>query len=206
MKDLFKGCWTVPNLLSLIRIVLIPVFGVLFYNGEYVWAFVVLFLSGLSDTLDGKIARRFNQVSALGKILDPIADKLTQITLAIVLFLEFRKPESGEAMNIFAWVFLFFLAKELLMLLGGAFMLSKGLRPAAAEIYGKIATVVFYFVMAAIIAFAPSFGAFTNLGLAPMPEWLIMVLVVVSAVSTLVAFCSYLPGFFSELKNAKKDK
>ena len=76
MKELFKGCWTVPNLLSVIRILLIPVFAVLFYDGEYLWAVFVLFLSGLSDFLDGKIARRFNQVSALGKVLDPVADKL----------------------------------------------------------------------------------------------------------------------------------
>ncbi len=206
MKDLFKGCWTVPNLLSLIRIALIPVFGVLFYNGEYLWAVFVLFLSGISDTLDGRIARRFNQISALGKILDPVADKLTQITIAIVLFLEFRKPESGKAMNIFAWVFLFFLVKELLMILGGLFMLCKGLRPGAAEIYGKIATLVFYAVMTLIIAFGPSFGAFTNLDVPPMPEWLIMILVVISAIATLVAFCSYIPGFFKQLKEAKKDE
>lgn len=206
MKDLFKGSLTVPNLLSVIRIALIPVFGVLFYNGEYMWAVFVLFLSGLSDTLDGKIARRFNQISALGKILDPIADKLTQITIAVMLFLEFRKPESGHAMNVFAWVFLFFLLKELLMLLGGSYMLARGLRPDAAGVYGKIATVAFYGVMLLIIAFGPSFGAFTSIGVAPMPEWLIMALVVISALSTLVAFCSYLPGFFSAIKadNAKK--
>ena len=58
MKDLFKGCWTIPNLLSLIRILLIPVFAVLFYNDEKIWAVVVLALSGLSDTFDGQIARR----------------------------------------------------------------------------------------------------------------------------------------------------
>lgn len=204
MKDLFKGSLTIPNLLSTIRIALIPVFAVLFYNGEYLWAVFILFLSGLSDTLDGKIARRFNQISALGKILDPVADKLTQITIAIMLFLEFRKPESGEAMNIFAWVFLFFLFKELIMILGAGYMLLRGLRPGAAEIYGKIATVVFYGVMLLIIAFGPSFGAFTNLGVNPMPDWLIMVLVVISAISTLAAFISYLPGFFSEIKAANK--
>ena len=91
LKSLFEGCWTIPNLLSLIRILLIPVFGVLFYQGEIAWAVVVLVLSGLTDFFDGKIARRFNQISALGKILDPIADKLTQITIAVVIFLEFQK-------------------------------------------------------------------------------------------------------------------
>ena len=86
MKGLFKGCLTVPNLLSLIRILLIPVFALLFYQGQVLWAVFVLFLSGLSDFFDGKIARRFNQISALGKILDPVADKLTQITIACNIF------------------------------------------------------------------------------------------------------------------------
>ena len=197
MKGLFKGCWTVPNLLSVIRIALIPVFAVLFYNGQYLWAVFVLFLSGLSDFLDGKIARRFNQISALGKILDPVADKLTQITIAVMLFLEFRKS-SSSALQAFSWVFLFFLVKEGLMVLGGAFMLAKGLRPSAAEIYGKVATFAFYGVMLLIIAFAPDFGALN--GLWTMPEWFIMVLVVLSALLTLAALLSYLPGFFKQVK------
>nr|MCR5782281.1 CDP-alcohol phosphatidyltransferase family protein [Clostridia bacterium] len=86
---LFENWKTVPNLLSFIRILLIPVFAVLFYNDHIVWAVVVLAVSGLSDMFDGKIARRFNQVSNLGKILDPIADKLTVATIAVVLFLKF---------------------------------------------------------------------------------------------------------------------
>lgn len=197
MKDLLKGCWTVPNLLSVIRILLIPVFAVLFADGQYLWAVFVLFLSGVSDFLDGKIARRFNQISALGKILDPVADKLTQITIAVMLFLEFRKS-SSSAMQAFSWVFLFFLVKEGVMVLGGAYMLAKGLRPSAAEIYGKVATFAFYGVMLLIIAFAPGFGALHALW--TMPEWFIMVLVILSAILTLIALLSYLPGFFKQVK------
>ena len=85
---LFENVWTIPNLLSFFRILLIPAFAVLFSKGQLVWAVVMLALSGLSDFFDGKIARRFNQVSELGKILDPIADKLTQATIAIMLFME----------------------------------------------------------------------------------------------------------------------
>lgn len=192
-----KGCWTVPNLLSVIRILLIPVFAVLFADGQYLWAVFVLFLSGVSDFLDGKIARRFNQISALGKILDPVADKLTQITIAVMLFLEFRKS-SSSAMQAFSWVFLFFLVKEGVMVLGGAYMLAKGLRPSAAEIYGKVATFAFYGVMLLIIAFAPGFGALHALW--TMPEWFIMVLVILSAILTLIALLSYLPGFFKQVK------
>ena len=83
MKDLFKGCWTIPNLLSLLRIIVIPFFAYFFIKGNALWAIIVLFLSGVSDFLDGKIARKFNQVSDLGKVLDPVADKLTSISFPI---------------------------------------------------------------------------------------------------------------------------
>lgn len=77
IKEYFTGCFTVPNLLSFLRILMVPAFAVLFLRGEYIWSIVILALSGLSDFFDGKIARKFNQVSALGKVLDPVADKLT---------------------------------------------------------------------------------------------------------------------------------
>lgn len=207
MKDLFKGCWNVPNLLSFLRIVMVPIFAVLFYNGEFLWAVFVLFLSGLSDTLDGKIARRFNQISPLGKILDPIADKLTQITIAVMLFLEFNTAES-ELLRVFSWVFLVFLAKEALMLLGGAVMLACGLRPTAAEIYGKIATCAFYFIMGLVMFVGPEVGALVQMNIIPngMPDWLMMVLVVISAILTIVAFVSYLPGVYHQFKERKETK
>ncbi len=72
LGNLTEGAMTIPNLLSVIRIILIPVFLVLFLKGSYLAAVIVLGISGLTDTLDGKIARAFNQVSNLGKLLDPI--------------------------------------------------------------------------------------------------------------------------------------
>ena len=77
-------------------------------------------------------------------------------------------------------------------------MLAKGLRPSAAEIYGKVATFAFYGVMLLLIAFAPGFGAFHEWW--TMPEWFIMVLVVISAILTLIALLSYVPGFFKQIK------
>lgn len=204
MKGLFKGCLTVPNLLSLIRIILIPFFADLFYKGEYLGSVIILIISGLTDLFDGKIARRFNQISELGKLLDPIADKLTQITIAVMLFLEFKASES-QALQTFRWIFVFFLGKEALMFLGGIAMLSKGLRPGAAEIYGKVSTLVFYGVMILIMAFGPKFGALVQIGLPPMPEILIIILVAVSALCTFAALLSYIPGFLREMKNIKKN-
>lgn len=210
MKELFKNWKTIPNLLSFIRILLIPVFAVLFYRGYLGWAVFVLFLSGISDSLDGKIARKYNQISDLGKLLDPVADKLTQITIAIMLFLEFKKS-SSSSMQAFSWVFLFFLFKEGVMVIGGALMLMKGIRPGAAEIYGKVATVVFYAVMLIIIGFGPEVGAFVrnNPDLA-LPETVVMVLVIISAVLTLIALLSYLPATYRQVKEKfaedKKEK
>ena len=194
---LFDNVWTVPNLLSFIRILLIPVFAVLFYKGQLIWAVVVLALSGLSDFFDGKIARRFNQVSELGKMLDPIADKLTQATIAVMLFLTFFNAEN-RTLHLFAWVFLLFIVKEMVMLIGGAVMIYFGLKPGAAEIYGKAATMVFYLVMISIMAFGPEIGAFRQLFV--IPDAVMMVLVVIAVIMTFVAFISYMPGVHRQAK------
>ena len=199
MKDLFKGCWTIPNLLSFIRILLIPVFAYLYYNDMKVEAVAVLAASGLSDMFDGKIARRFNQISALGKILDPIADKLTQITIAVMLLLDFKDAEN-KMINAFGWVFLVFLIKEAVMLIGGLVMLLLNIRPGAAEIYGKLATTVFYVGMTLIIAIGPEVGALNELLGFQMPALLTGIIVVISAIMTLVAFASYMPETFRQFK------
>lgn len=203
LKSLFSGCLTVPNLLSLIRILLIPVFGVLFYQGHIGWAVIVLVISGLTDFFDGKIARRFNQISELGKMLDPVADKLTQITIAIVIFFEFNKS-TNPTMQWFKWVFLFFLFKELLMVIIGAIMLACGLRPVAAEIYGKVATFVFYAVMVLVIAFGPEIGALRTLFV--LPDWLMIALVILAAVLTFVALLSYAPPTYKQFQEKKAEK
>ena len=197
MKDLFKGCWTIPNLLSFLRIVIVPVFAYFFMQGQYGWAVFMLVLSGLSDFFDGKIARKFNQISALGKMLDPVADKLTQITLAILLFLSFNKADDST-LKAFSWVFLVFIVKEFVMVLGGAVMLAFGIRPGAAEIYGKVATFAFYAVMIFIVGFGPEIGVFKDFF--TIPNALLMILVVVSAILTLVAFASYMPGTYKQFK------
>lgn len=76
-----KDWKTIPNIISIVRILLIPIFALLFYKGNTFAAVIILAVSGLSDLIDGKIARKYNQVSNLGKILDPVADKLTVFLL-----------------------------------------------------------------------------------------------------------------------------
>ena len=200
-KDLFKNWKTVPNWLSFARIIIVPIFAYLFLNdgikNNVIWAVFVLALSGLSDFLDGKIARRFNQISDLGKVLDPVADKLTQITIAVLLYIKFSSS-SESLIKTFSWIFLIFIIKEFVMVLFGGIMIAIGLRPSAAEIYGKAATFVFYFVMIALFAFAPDVGAFNYLW--TIPDTLLVVLVAISALLTVVAFVSYLPGVYKQFK------
>ena len=188
---------TIPNFISFVRILLIPVFAVLFRNDQLVWALVIVVISGLTDFVDGKIARKFNQISDLGKLLDPLADKLTQITLAILLFLEFNDC-SDSIMKTFSWVFLIFLVKEAIFVVGAIIMLALGMIPSAAEIYGKGATFVFYGVMVVLFLFGPEVGVFSNFF--TLPSVACVVLVVISAILTLVAFVSYVPDVVRQCK------
>lgn len=196
-NSLFKNWNTIPNWLSFGRIVMVPIFAYLFLKGQVLWAVFVLALSGLSDFLDGKIARRFNQVSDLGKVLDPVADKMTEITIAVLLYITFHNS-SVELVKTFSWIFLIFIIKELIMVVFGGIMLLLGLRPSAAVIYGKVATFVFYFVMLFMFAFAPDVGALNSIW--TIPPTLLVVLVAISAVLTIVAFTSYLPGVYRQFK------
>lgn len=195
VHDLFDGWNTIPNWLSFIRIALIPVFAVLFVQGHQLVAVIVMICAALTDLFDGKIARKFNQVSNLGKILDPIADKLSQMAIVIVLLYTYWE-------NPIKYLFFFFIVKDVLMLLGGALLLSKGMRPTAAEIWGKVATNVFYIAMIIILAFGEN-GALCNVTHFTLPSVVTWVLVALSAVSALVSLLGYVPGFLKQLKENK---
>lgn len=207
LQEIFKGCLTIPNLISVIRICLIPVIAVLYYNNYIWWTVFVIFISGVSDAVDGKIARKFNQVSALGKMLDPVADKFTIFALAIVLFLKFKEADS-QSMQAFAWVFLLFIIKDVIMILGAVVLIALGTKPVAAEIWGKLATFTFYAVMVVIIGFGPEVGAISMYyPQYTIPETLMFILVIIAVILTFMAFFSYLPGAFRQIKeNTKKNK
>lgn len=195
VHDLFDGWNTIPNWLSFIRIALIPVFAVLFVQGHQLVAVIVMICAALTDLFDGKIARKFHQVSNLGKLLDPIADKLSQMAIVIVLLYTYWE-------NPIKYLFFFFIVKEVLMLLGGALLLSKGMRPTAAEIWGKVATNVFYIAMIIILAFGKN-GALCDVTHFTLPYVVTVVLVALSAVSALVSLLGYVPGFLKQLKENK---
>ena len=194
---------TIPNLLSVVRILLVPAFVYYFLQGDKTTAIILLAVSGLTDFLDGKIARKFNQISAMGKLLDPLADKLTQVAIAVVLFWYFNSS-SVESLRLFSYVFLAFLGKEAIMLVMSLVMLVLNLRPCASEIYGKVATFVFYVVMLVIICFGPEIGAFVDFFV--LPDLLVMSLVIISLILTIIAFVSYLPDTFRQFKELKAKK
>ena len=199
VKDLFDNWNTIPNWLCFLRIALIPVFTTLFIKGSYIPAFILMIVAALTDLLDGKIARKFNMVSNLGKILDPIADKLSQIAIVVILIVKFWD-------GYLKYILFLFIVKELLMVIGGALLMAKGMRPVAAEMWGKVATTVFYVFMIVIIALGGEGCALYNVEFFKpfiLPEWLITAMVVISAVLAFVSLFGYAPGFIRQLKENK---
>ena len=201
-EDMGQNVWTIPNVLSMLRIIAIPFFVYFFVTKKYLIAVLVILISGLTDLFDGKIARKFNQISKLGKLLDPAADKLTQITVTVVYFREFNQSDD-KVFKIFSYVFLLFILKEFTMIVGSFILLSMDIVPQAAIIYGKVATATFYIVMGLLMLFAPGFGALAKFWVMPRP--VIIVLVCVSAFLTLAAFTSYIPDVVTRVKARREN-
>lgn len=134
-----KEVFTIPNILSLFRLVLIPIYMTIYLRadttGDYILAGAILAFSCLTDLVDGKIARHFNMISTLGKILDPIADKATQFTLTLCLALKY--PVLWSVMAVFV-------VKELFQLVAGIIHLRKGKILPGALMEGKVCTTVFF--------------------------------------------------------------
>ncbi len=129
---------TMPNILSLFRILMIPFIYISFARKEFVFAGIFIILSGLTDLIDGYAARRFGDITKVGKILDPIADKLTQVVILIGLVQYY--PLTSVTLVIFV-------LKELSMGLFNLFLMHKGREYEGAVMYGKVSTFVFYICM-----------------------------------------------------------
>ena len=185
LRDLRK----LPNILSIVRLLLIPVFVNVYLRAEeQPWFYIsagILLLSGLTDLLDGLIARRFHLITPLGKILDPLADKLTQATVCICLAV--RIPQ--------LWMILvIFIAKEVIMLLAGAGLYRRHRHIDGAKWFGKLYTVVFYLFMLIIVA-VPSWSMTTLI-------WMLCVV----GVFMLFAFVMYLPVFWRIVKRDREER
>lgn len=124
----------IPNILTVIRFFLIPFILHFLVNDEFILAIVFLTLSGLTDILDGAIARKFNFITNFGKLIDPLADKITQLSILWMLVLKNIIP---------LWILVIVLLKEATMVAGASFLYGKEL-VVSSKWYGKAATVLFY--------------------------------------------------------------
>lgn len=124
----------VPNILTIIRFFLIPFIVVFALQDNYIVAAVFLILSGFTDVADGCIARKYNLITDFGKLMDPLADKCTQVATLIVLVVQNIVP---------IWILIVVIVKEILLIAGASFLYGKDL-VVSSKWYGKISTVLFY--------------------------------------------------------------
>ena len=186
--EVSRHIWTVPNFISFLRIASIPVIAWLIASNHLLWSLLLMALSGISDGVDGYVARRFDQVSVLGQILDPIADKVTLISVAVcmVIYMPAILP-----------IMMVLVTKEFLMLLGGFILLLCKVAPPPANIFGKVATVIFYFVICLIIFIKILTGQENML--------LVYIGLILTAMAMIIALIQYGVVFFRLIK-AKNDE
>src|SRR4029450_12550594 len=149
---------TIPNLLTMFRMVLIPIFVSLLFYQKFWWALAVFVLAGVTDGLDGLLARRFAMESQLGTVLDPIADKLMLVTSFVVLSMRSVFPTPLPAhLPVPFWVTIAVISRDVFILVGAAAInIMTGFRGFRPSFLGKISTTVQIAAIATII-FAASF-------------------------------------------------
>lgn len=128
----------IPNILTILRFFIIPFIIYYLVKDEYIYAFIMLALSGLTDVLDGAIARKFDLITNFGKLVDPLADKITQISVLCTLLFKGIIP---------LWIVVIVLLKEALMVCGASFLYGREM-VVSSKWYGKAATVLFYLAIA----------------------------------------------------------
>lgn len=184
IKNWKKEIFSIPNLLSFFRLALIPVYAYIYLNAtqthQYVLAGTIMAVSCLTDMIDGKIARHFNMITTVGKILDPIADKMTQFTLTLCLSLEYP---------VLMPVLALFVVKEAFQLIAGIFFLRKGRMLPGALMTGKVCTTVLFISLIALVLFPEMNPAVVN------------VIALTDGVFLAISFLSYVLAYFG--KNQK---
>ena len=172
----------IPNILSICRILLIPVIVISVCLNNYVLALIVFTISSLTDIVDGYIARNFDAITNVGKLLDPLADKLTQ--LAMVATLVWTDVING-------WILAVLLTKELIMISGAAFLYGKSV-VVYSRWYGKLATVLLYLSIVVSLLFKQfnlSSGLFSNIS---------NTLYVITLTVTIFALIAYVKALYNK--------
>ncbi len=194
IKDWRKDLLTIPNMLSLFRLLLIPVYVVIYLNAEtlaeHLVAGAILAVSCLTDMIDGQIARHFNMISTIGKLLDPLADKFTQFAMIICLTIKYPYT----ILRIFLAVFV---AKEILQFIALILSFRKGKLPKGALIAGKVSTTLLFLSLIAMVM------------IPQMEETVVNIIMIVDAVALLTAFVQYAVAYFTKgaiLEQVNKDE
>lgn len=179
IKDWKKEIFTIPNLLSLFRLLLIPVYVIIYLNAkdssDYFLAGAILAVSCLTDLIDGKIARHFNMISNLGKVLDPIADKATQFTLILCLVMRY---------SVLWFLVGLFVIKEGFQVVAGGLSLRKGKVLNGALLTGKICTTVLFISLIVMVLIPTLLPSIVNY------------IVIVDSIFMLVALTDYVIAYY----------
>ena len=175
IKDWKKEIFTIPNLLSLFRLLLIPLYVSIYLNArdnaDYYLAAAILAVSCLTDLIDGQIARRCNMISTVGKVLDPFADKVTQFTLVICLSIKYP----------ILWTLsVLIFVKEIFQLTAGIVHFKKGKMLKGAQITGKICTTVLFLSLIILVMMPDIEYKFVQL------------ITLIDAIFLLIAFADYI--------------
>lgn len=181
----------VPNILTILRFALIPVFAYFLCTRQYIAAMILFLSGGLTDVLDGYIARKYDLVTSWGKIADPLADKLMQFTAFVILSVVLKLiPVELLAVII---------AKEILMGVGALVLYKQKKYVVSANWYGKMSTVIFYLAIVMLL-FDNPFGRFTIFGLAFNQFFFILAVLV-----AVFAFIMY-TGTYFKIKRQSSDE
>ena len=177
----------IPNILSMIRIGLVFVFVALFFTDHIIEALIVFLVAGATDIVDGYLARRYNWITNLGKILDPVADKLMQCTVLICLLVREYIP---------LWFVLPFIVKEVGTLCIGAIVIKRRNVTVVSKWYGKLTVCLFYLTIAVSILFNDFFASNEVIGI---------LIYIPAAVLAIISFLAYIKHYLW-LKNETPQK
>lgn len=184
-----KDLYSIPNILCYIRLIMIPIFLIRYISAEtpreYMQAAIIVLISGITDFLDGFIARTFQMVTEFGKLIDPLADKLTQAALIFVLVVKTKGLIP---------LLILFVTMQLFMLGAGLLMLKKNKRLDGAKWFGKISTTVFYATMLLLVA------------LPDLKPSMVNVLMIVCGAFLLLSFIMYVREYVLMYRESREEK
>ncbi len=174
---------SIPNLITSLRFLLIPAFAYFFFSTIYYGleiSIVIFLLSGLTDIMDGYIARKYNQITKLGMVLDPLADKLMLVTVLVSVTI---------SNNIPVWIISIVTFKEVLMIIGALMLIKENNIVVPANVFGKLSTLMSYIAIIAVLFELP----------------LSRLILYTYVTATILALVVYLRGFLSIKKRQQFD-